>query len=127
MVSLIYHTLVRQFQIMLLEPAHGDGGFVGILLPEQPAIHLRALKTIAWDQVRAFRQIEHNRIRLRQRPSIRPACQRHLPNRVQRQKFFGLRSAIQNINLNPVMVDIQIIGGPARLLTIARNAVAIKR
>ena len=51
---------VRQFEIVFLEPAHGDGGFVRILLPEQPGIHLRAFECAFRDQVRAFCQIQHD-------------------------------------------------------------------
>ena len=120
--------VIRRIEIMFLEAPHSNGGLVRVLFPEQPAHHLGPAEHVRRDQVTAclFGEIQHDGVGLWQRTAIRPARQRHLTRRVQRQEVFGLGAALKDIDLYPIIWDAKQVSGPFRFHAIAGNGIAVK-
>lgn len=112
-------------QIHHLEPTHGNVWLVTVLLPEQPFIHFRGIKSITGNEIAVTREIADDGVGLRQRAAIVENNDGHLPRRIHRQKLRRAGLAVRRIDLDPCIGTREIISHPLHFQAIAGSAVAV--
>ncbi len=71
-------------------------------------------------------QIQDDGVRLRQDAAVRQPHHRHLARGIHRHEIIAARAALHDADIDPVIIDAEIIGRPFRLQAVAADLVAIK-
>ena len=86
-------TLARRLaEIEHLEARHRDIGLVAVLLPEQQLVDLGARERVGGNEPRVARQIEQDRVGLREAPTVGEFDDRNLPERIEGEKLAACAS-----------------------------------
>src|SRR5947208_5832549 len=85
----------RLLQIEHLEAAYGDIGFVAVLFPEQPLVHLPFRVRVLRDEVRTAAEIADDGVGLRQRAAVVEFDRGHLAGPVDLEELRGTRLALE--------------------------------
>src|SRR5262249_6285856 len=108
-----------------LEAAYRDIGFVAVLLPEQPLVHLRLSEAIRGDQRTAARERADDGIGLRERAAVIEFDGRHLRRAVKGEELRRMRLALERVDRHPRIGQREMVADPFDLQAIAGIAVAV--
>src|ERR1700687_5152997 len=108
------------------EAQRRDVRFVTVLLEEHPLQHLRALEAIGGKKRRSLREVEQDRVGLREGISGVELQERNAGGGVLLQELRRACFAFENIQLNPLEWDGELRQQQAHLVAVARGQIVVQ-